>query len=348
MRREYTKRIPSLGGLTFRHREIYHKAAFVASLIQCHKWTSLICDPLISDLLNSRRDEHLRTICDFLQEEPISARDLTKADRARLHCIFNGNSSWLSIAPNPKKFNYLNRSQFTSVVRYWFGLPCQVAGRKCRCGKIIDTYGDHALTCKKGGGVVFRHDLVKKVLFIFAKEAGMNPLYELADYKLNAKDRIGDIVFKYEDNGNELLVDVTVWNSLYLDRLQKSATIPDFTAKLAHAEKLTKRHIVDERVETQFGWFRYMPFACDTFGGSTQTAKDLMHRIAQEWSIKKSKTLSESLHLLKSRVSFAIQKGISRALVMRNIDARCEMDELEELADDVDAESPEDLTTQRV
>jgi hypothetical protein len=33
-------------------------------------------------------------------------------------------------------------------------------------------------------------------------------------YRLNAKDRIGDIVFKYEDNGNELLVDVTVWNSL--------------------------------------------------------------------------------------------------------------------------------------
>ena len=108
---------------------------------------------------------------------------------------------------------------------------------------------------------------------------------------------------------------------------------------------------MDERVETQFGWFRYMPFACDTFGGSTQTAKDLMHRIAQEWSIKKSKTLSESLHLLKSRVSFAIQKGISRALVMRNIDARCEMDELEELADDdlsVDGESPEDLTDEEV
>ena len=326
-----------------------------------------------------QRNGLLEAISEFLEESPISVADLAKGlleqtpfqhklcsmidfksvrlmlasglislrDRARLHCIYNGDSTWLSIPPNAKKFNYLNRSQFTSVFRYWFGLPCQVSGRKCRCGKIIDLFGDHALTCKKGGGVVFRHDLVKKVLFIFAKEAGMNPLHELADYKLNAKDRIGDIVFKYEDNGNELLVDVTVWNSLYLDRLQNSATISDFTAKLAHMEKLSRRQIVDNRVETQFGWFRYMPFACDTFGGSTQTSKDLMNRIAQEWPIKKSKSLSDSLHFLKSRVSFAIQKGVSRALVMRNIDARCEMDDLEELVDDdisVSGESPEDLT----
>jgi hypothetical protein len=39
----------------------------------------------------------------------------------------------------------------------------------------------------------------------------MSPVCELSEYRLNAQDRIGDIVFKYEDNGNELLVDVTVF-----------------------------------------------------------------------------------------------------------------------------------------
>jgi hypothetical protein len=45
-----------------------------------------------------------------------------------------------------------------------------------------------------------------------------------------------------------------------------------------------------------------------------------MHRIAEEWSVKQFKSLSECLRLLKSQISFAIQKGVSRALVMRNVD----------------------------
>jgi hypothetical protein len=39
--------------------------------------------------------------------------------------------------------------------------------------------------------VVFWHELVKKVLY----RLRMSPVCELSDYRLNAKDRIGDIVF---------------------------------------------------------------------------------------------------------------------------------------------------------
>jgi hypothetical protein len=69
-----------------------------------------------------------------------------------------------------------------------------------------------------------------------------------------------------------------------------------------------------------------------------------MHRIAEEWSVKQSKSLSECLCLLKSQISFAIQKGVSRALVMRNVDARCEMDDDDDDCASVPAENPEDLT----
>jgi hypothetical protein len=63
--------------------------------------------------------------------------------------------------------------------------------------KTIDLHGDLALVCKKGGGVVFRHELVRKVLYRFAKQAGMSPVCELSDYRLNAKVRIGDIVLSF-------------------------------------------------------------------------------------------------------------------------------------------------------
>jgi hypothetical protein len=40
----------------------------------------------------------------------------------------------------------------------------------------------------------------------------------------------------------------------------------------------------------------------------------------------------------------SIQKGVSRALVMRNVDARCEIDDDDNDCASVPAENPEDLT----
>ncbi len=57
--------------------------------------------------------------------------------------------------------------------------------------------------------------------------------------------------------------------------------------------------------------------------------------------------MSESLQLLKARISFAIQLGVSRALVMRNIDARCYLGYTEDIDDDaisIHDESPDDFT----
>jgi hypothetical protein len=251
----------------------------------------------------------------------------SERDRARLLCISEGNSSWLSAIPNPKKFSYLNASQFCSVFKYWFGFPCQVP-RKCRCGRDMDIWGDHALSCKAGGGVVHRHNTIQKVLCGFCSDAGMQPLKELSDYRLHAKDRIGDLVLPHEDYGRELLIDVTCWNPLYYPRLNMSSVSPLHTAKMAHKDKIEKRDLDDDhRIATQFGRLKYVPFAVDTFGGRTPQANDLMRRIAQELSVKQSKSFAECLGLVKMRVSIAIQVGVAVCLLIRNIDARLHMEE---------------------
>jgi len=131
----------------------------------------------------------------------------------------------------------------------------------------MDIWGDHAMTCKSGGGVVFRHNLVLKVLYAFALDAGMDPKKELHGYKIDAKDRIGDLCLPWEDFGRELLVDVTVWNPLYLPRVKPSSVIPHHTVNLAHMDKLQKRDLDDQQmIDTAYGRILYMPFACDTFG----------------------------------------------------------------------------------
>ena len=256
---------------------------------------------------------------------------VSRRDKARLLCTAEGNSSWLSAVPNGKKFAYLNRSQFTVAFKFWFGLPCQVA-RTCRCGRQMDIWGDHALTCKSGGGVVHRHNLILQTLVGFCFDAGMNPLKELSDYKINAKDRIGDLVLPREDHGRELLVDVTCWNPLYFPRLNMSSVIPLHTAKLAHKDKIEKRELdFQQYIQTQFGRVKYVPFACDIFGGWTSHCEDLIHRIAGELSVHRSIARSVCIQKIKSRLSMAIQKGVAVCLVIRNIDARLNLVDPEEL-----------------
>ena len=290
----------------------------------------VIDDDIISDheLTKSLRTQgalqqvFFKALDEFLFLSFYHNEDRSIRDRARLLCISEGDSSWLSAIPNPKKFSYLNKSQFCSVFKYWYGIPCQVP-RKCRCGRDMDIWGDHALSCKSGGGVVHRHNTIQRVLLGFCADAGMEPLKELSDYRLHAKDRIGDLVLPYEDHGRELLVNVTCWNPLYSPRLNMSSVSPLHTVKMAHKDKTDKRNLDDDnRIDTQFGRLKYMPFAVDTFGGRTSQANDLLRRIAQELAVKQAKPFSECFALVKMRVSIAIQVGVAVCLLIRNIDAR--------------------------
>jgi hypothetical protein len=81
-----------------------------------------------------------------------------------------------------------NRSQFSSVFKYWFGFP------------FLQEHADVADKLKFGV-IMHRWDL----------DAGLDPRKELAGYKLNAKDLefIGDLCLAFVDHGRELLVGLT-------------------------------------------------------------------------------------------------------------------------------------------
>ena len=84
-------------------------------------------------------------------------------------------------------------------------------------------------------------------------------------------------------------------------------------------------------IQTQFGRVKYVPFACDIFGGWTSHCEELIHRIAGELSVHRSIARSVCIQQIKSRFSMAIQKGVAVCLVIRNIDARLNLVDPEEL-----------------
>jgi len=188
---------------------------------------------------------------------------LPTTEKARLRAVSAaGAARWLSAAPNFKNFKYFESNQFSVALRYWLGIPKFNSTCKCRCGQIIDVFGDHATTCKVGGGPIHRHDLIRDAIFECCNMAGISPSKEITGYQAGQKDRVGDVVLNSFDHVREMLVDVTCWSPLYLPRIQHSAASSKYTVSEAHSFKLKSRNTNQEgQIKTTKGMVAFMPFA---------------------------------------------------------------------------------------
>ena len=68
-------------------------------------------------------------------------------------------SSWLSVVPSVELGLHLDPHEFCVGIRWWLGLDIS-RGLSCSLcpNTALDLLGHHAVTCKKGGDVVTRHN----------------------------------------------------------------------------------------------------------------------------------------------------------------------------------------------
>ena len=73
-----------------------------------------------------------------------------------------GASSWLTAVPLVDQGLVLNKQEFRDSLRLRYNMPLSDLPSKCVCGEKYTVC--HALSCKKGGFVVQRHDGVLNLL----------------------------------------------------------------------------------------------------------------------------------------------------------------------------------------
>ena len=88
------------------------------------------------------------------------------ADRARLLSVSSPHAaSWVSVIPSKGLGLHLQPSEFQVVIKWWLGLDTSCGSICPLCpGRVLDPLGHHALTCKRGGDVVTRHNKLRDTL----------------------------------------------------------------------------------------------------------------------------------------------------------------------------------------
>eukprot|EP00884_Botryococcus_braunii_P012645 jgi/Botrbrau1/21381/Bobra.0216s0003.1 len=132
---------------------------------------------------------------------------------------------WLQALPVERMGQVMANIEFWCRLRYQLLIPMFPSGARCpQCGQGTDRWGDHAVHCRVGRGVVvtFRHKAVRDVLFRIGKdlEAVVTREPPLPLRAVGFEARRPDLLFLDWDGGRDLYVDVVgLLHSLPLVRL---------------------------------------------------------------------------------------------------------------------------------
>ena len=168
----------SRGGLGLRSLAYHCNAAFIGSIstaglalptdnflveaVNCYNLSVPLENSIDINNLSSSPCRQ-RTLSSILENGLLNSllSKSSTADRARLLSASSPHASaWLSVVPSPGLGLSLDPNEHQMAIKWWLGLntspgspPCALCPEHC-----LDPLGHHALTCKRGGDAVCRHD----------------------------------------------------------------------------------------------------------------------------------------------------------------------------------------------
>ena len=71
-------------------------------------------------------------------------------------------ASWLSVIPSVQLGLHLDPNELQTAIKWWLGLDTSGGSMCLLCpDTALDTLGHHAVTCRRGGDVVTRHNCLR-------------------------------------------------------------------------------------------------------------------------------------------------------------------------------------------
>ena len=221
-----------------------------------------------------------------------------------------GSGSWLTSLPLLSHQYVLNKQFFRDAICMRYGWRIPNTAQYCACGEKFDV--NHALTCKKGGYVIMRHnrlrDLEAVVLRDICKDVKVEP--ELLP--------IGNSALTSTNNAERARLDVSavgIWNPMERTFLDVRVVHPNCkTYKDKRIEQVyemnenEKKASYNNRV-IQVEKASFTPLIFSTSGGMAKECTKYHKQIAQLISIKTKEDYSHVMNHLRTRLRYALLKS---------------------------------------
>ena len=224
-----------------------------------------------------------------------------------------GSSSWLSALPLQSIGYCLNKKDFRDSLLIRYGWPIPDIARHCACGEKNSI--DHALSCKKGGYVSFRHTVLVETEAELLREAKCRNVYTEpallhTSAELHPKGTITadgarlDIVATGLFGRNErTFMDVRITHP----NAPSNLAVPlDKLYKRNEDEKKTKynsRVINTERAS-------FIPLVFSTAGTTAPECDRFHKRIAEIISKRRKESYTDVISYVRTKICFAMLKSI--------------------------------------
>ena len=227
-------------------------------------------------------------------------------DQAHLLAATSPHSgSWIQAFPLAQLGLHLDDDSVRIALALRLGTPiCQP--HRCRCGKPVDNFGRHGLSCLKSAGRIPRHaainDLVKRALATAEIPATLEPV-GLESTNSNRPD--GVTIFPFS-HGKSMCWDATVVDTYAKSAITDSAISPGSAAKKAEKRKISHYEGLGDR-------YQFHPIALETtgvYGPETEGFIKQLGRRLRAYTDEVRQT-----QWLRQRISIAIAKGNAAAII---------------------------------
>jgi hypothetical protein len=235
-------------------------------------------------------------------------------------------SQWLLAMPNRGLGMSMTTLEFRAAVGLRLLIPFfdptpQPSVRMCthgKCGKVVDPFAYHALSCVGAGGLcTLRHETLVYSVCAVGKDSGfgasLNPKIQcLADTEGGSlrRNRPADLLL----NGNapgSTCVDITIVSPL--SNAKSNSRQGQEVGLLAREAALLKKKKHAEACD--LSGLEFIPFAVDVCGVIDHAVADLLDKFAHKWAANHGKSFSYAVAIIRRRISCAIQIGVARQLV---------------------------------
>ena len=229
------------------------------------------------------------------------------ADKARLLSVSSPHAgSWLSVTPSEGLGLHLDPSQFQVAIKWWLGLDLSYGSCCPLCPEIaLDPLGHHAVTCKRGGDVVSRHNKLRDVLAESCRRANLVVQVEMGNNLTNhSHTRPADLLVPNWVLGKAAAFDLSVTSPLNPTTLLEASV----TTGVAALTTELRKHSSNDTKCKELDWV-CVPLVVESYGAWGKEALESISQLASRLATCSSKTKSVVLTELYGRLNLHLVRA---------------------------------------